>query len=176
MNIANRGIIRRIDELGRIVIPKEIRKTLFIHESDQIEICLSGNTICLQKHQPLQPLVRTSEKCLRSFYKNCPVPALICDTDRVIYAIGLSLPNKPGLTEEAKYYIQHAKSYKYNPQTPLIPLENSTEVAEALYFIGTPLEPAGAVLILRKEPPATPIDSFCAHFLADLLTIMISES
>lgn len=48
------GIIRRIDSLGRIVIPKEIRKSLKIFENDMLEISLDNNVIKLQKLQRFQ--------------------------------------------------------------------------------------------------------------------------
>ena len=45
------GIIRRIDDLGRVVIPKEIRKTMHIMEGDPLEIFLSDeNTVCFKKY------------------------------------------------------------------------------------------------------------------------------
>lgn len=47
----NTGIIRRIDELGRVVIPMEIRKTLEISKSDYIEISMQGEQIILNKYQ-----------------------------------------------------------------------------------------------------------------------------
>lgn len=43
------GIIRRIDNLGRVVVPKEIRKSLDIKEGDPVEISLEGDFICIQK-------------------------------------------------------------------------------------------------------------------------------
>ena len=43
------GIIRRVDELGRVVIPKEIRKKLDIYEKDPIEIYIDGHSIVLKK-------------------------------------------------------------------------------------------------------------------------------
>ncbi len=43
------GIIRKLDELGRVVIPKEIRKKLDIEEKDPIEIYVDGNSIVLKK-------------------------------------------------------------------------------------------------------------------------------
>lgn len=46
------GIIRRVDELGRVVIPKEIRDNLDIIEKDAIGIYTDGNKIVLQKYQP----------------------------------------------------------------------------------------------------------------------------
>ena len=46
------GIIRKVDELGRIVLPIELRKTLDIKEKDSIEIFIDGDRIVLQKYQP----------------------------------------------------------------------------------------------------------------------------
>lgn len=46
------GIVRRIDDLGRIVIPKEIRRTMRIREGDAMEISLEDNRICLEKYSP----------------------------------------------------------------------------------------------------------------------------
>ena len=49
-----KGISRRIDELGRIVIPKEIRKNLKIRESDELDITIDGDNIILNKHEVLE--------------------------------------------------------------------------------------------------------------------------
>ncbi len=46
------GIIRRVDELGRVVIPIEIRNKLGINEKDPIEIFVEGSTIILKKYEP----------------------------------------------------------------------------------------------------------------------------
>lgn len=46
------GIVRRVDELGRIVIPKELRRTLDIEEKDALEIFTEGDSIILKKYQP----------------------------------------------------------------------------------------------------------------------------
>ena len=46
------GIIRKVDELGRIVLPIEIRRTMDIAERDELEICMDGDQIVLQKFQP----------------------------------------------------------------------------------------------------------------------------
>ena len=47
------GIVRRIDDLGRIVIPKEIRRQLRIKEGDPLEIFLEGNKVCFEKYSPI---------------------------------------------------------------------------------------------------------------------------
>ncbi len=46
------GMVRKIDELGRIVLPIELRRTLDIEEKDSLEICVDGSTILLKKHHP----------------------------------------------------------------------------------------------------------------------------
>lgn len=56
------GIIRRIDDLGRVVIPKEIRRTLKIREGDPLEIFLEKDCVCFQKYSVLGSL---SEDILR---------------------------------------------------------------------------------------------------------------
>ena len=48
------GIIRRFDDLGRIVVPREIRKLLQLHEGDAMEISVAGNSIRLDRYQPLR--------------------------------------------------------------------------------------------------------------------------
>lgn len=46
------GIVRKVDELGRIVLPIELRRTMNINEKDAIEIFVDGNRIVLQKYEP----------------------------------------------------------------------------------------------------------------------------
>lgn len=46
------GIVRKVDELGRIVLPIELRRTLCIEEKDRIEIFVDGESIILRKYQP----------------------------------------------------------------------------------------------------------------------------
>lgn len=57
------GIIRRMDDLGRVVIPKEIRKSLNIREGDPLEIYTDQNIIGLKKYQPIGVLdISTTKK------------------------------------------------------------------------------------------------------------------
>ena len=46
------GIVRKVDELGRIVLPIELRRTLGIEEKDRIEIFVEGESVILRKYQP----------------------------------------------------------------------------------------------------------------------------
>ena len=53
------GIVRRIDDLGRVVIPKEIRRSLHIREGDPLEIYIEHNSVIFQRYDPTPDLIRT---------------------------------------------------------------------------------------------------------------------
>ena len=46
------GIVRRVDELGRVVLPIELRRSLDIEEKDALEIYVDGNSVILKKYEP----------------------------------------------------------------------------------------------------------------------------
>lgn len=52
INMKSTGIVRKVDELGRIVLPIELRRTLEIAERDSLEIYVEGSTIILKKYEP----------------------------------------------------------------------------------------------------------------------------
>jgi len=52
MSIKSTGIVRKVDELGRIVLPIELRRTLSIEERDSMEIYVDGGSIILKKYEP----------------------------------------------------------------------------------------------------------------------------
>ena len=82
------GIVRRIDELGRVVIPKEIRRTLRIKEGDPLEIFTDRDELMLKKYSPIATLERFSEATARSLNDLSGKLAAICDTDEVLFAYG----------------------------------------------------------------------------------------
>lgn len=56
------GMVRRVDELGRIVLPKELRKVLGIEKKDALEIFTSGDSIVLKKYEPFCVFCGSSEE------------------------------------------------------------------------------------------------------------------
>jgi AbrB family transcriptional regulator (stage V sporulation protein T) len=50
MKMRATGIVRRIDDLGRVVIPKEIRRTMKIREGDPLEVFIQGDVVCFKKY------------------------------------------------------------------------------------------------------------------------------
>lgn len=55
------GIVRKVDHLGRIVVPKEIRRTLKIHDKDPLEIFVEGDRVVLRKYQPIKACAITGD-------------------------------------------------------------------------------------------------------------------
>lgn len=83
------GIIRRIDDLGRIVIPKEIRKTMHIRESDPLEIFTERDgDIIIKKYSPIGELGNSAKLYAESIAAQIPHTICICDQDCVIAAAG----------------------------------------------------------------------------------------
>ena len=67
------GIVRRVDELGRIVLPIELRRTLNIAEKDSLEIYVDGSSIMLKKYQPACIFCDSAKEIVSFHGKNvCP--------------------------------------------------------------------------------------------------------
>ncbi|MCD8373152.1 MAG: AbrB/MazE/SpoVT family DNA-binding domain-containing protein [Clostridia bacterium] len=82
------GIVRRIDELGRVVIPKEIRNTLRLKSGDPLEIFTDRDELMLKKYSPIASLEKFSEGTAKSLNDLSGHLAIVCDTDGVLYAAG----------------------------------------------------------------------------------------
>ena len=83
------GIVRRIDDLGRVVIPKEIRRTLRIREGDPLEIFTDREgEIILKKYSPIGELGTFAKEYADSLGQVAGVMVCICDRDAVIAAAG----------------------------------------------------------------------------------------
>lgn len=83
------GIVRRIDDLGRVVIPKEIRRTLRIREGDPLEIFTDREGgVILRKYSPIGELSDFSKEYCESLQQTVGHIILVCDKDAVISVSG----------------------------------------------------------------------------------------
>ncbi len=82
------GIVRRIDELGRIVIPKEIRKSFRIKDGENVEISVNEDTIILKKHSLLNKISDIASYLTTAINLNIKKTILITDLDKVISLSG----------------------------------------------------------------------------------------
>ncbi len=93
------GIVRRIDDLGRIVIPKEIRRTLFIREGDPLEIYVDGNGgIIFKKYSPVKELGAMASDITEAVSKASGQSSIVFDRDGIAAQSGLP----KNITENAK--------------------------------------------------------------------------
>lgn len=93
------GIVRRIDDLGRIVVPKEIRKVLRIREGDPLEIFTGKEgEIVLKKYSPMADLTEFSQRYVEAISQSLGLPVAITDRDTVIAVAGM--PKKELLGKE----------------------------------------------------------------------------
>lgn len=91
------GVVRRIDDLGRIVLPKELRRTMRIKEGDSLEIYTDGNDqITLKKYSPVQNVNDFVKEFVDSVYASNKIDIIITDNERVIASAGDIKPNLMG--------------------------------------------------------------------------------
>ncbi|MFA5603864.1 MAG: stage V sporulation T C-terminal domain-containing protein [Bacilli bacterium] len=119
------GIVRRIDEMGRIVIPKEIRKTLRINNNDNIEIYIEGeDKIILKKYSLMKNINDFSQKFVDSMHSFIKNNIIITDTKDIIAVAGLNKKdylNKP-ISEKLEISIMRRENIleKYPKEYELI--------------------------------------------------------
>ncbi len=80
------GIVRKVDDLGRIVIPKEIRKNLDIKNNDEIEIICNENHLVLKKYYKLKEKIEVIKDTFNMFDKLMTFDYILADKDKVIYS------------------------------------------------------------------------------------------
>lgn len=91
------GIIRKIDDLGRIVIPKEIRNSLKIKENDNLEIYVENDKIVLNKFNKLESYEEFAKNYIKIFDKVFNINLIVTDCDKVLFSSNSKLKELIGL-------------------------------------------------------------------------------
>ena len=112
------GIVRRVDDLGRIVIPKEIRRTLKIREGDPLEIYTEKDGgVIFRKYSPMGDLQDFAAQICESIGANTGHVAAVADRDAIIALHGApkrELMDKPN-SQELEKLMESRKNYRYTP-------------------------------------------------------------
>ncbi|KIL52460.1 stage V sporulation protein T [Jeotgalibacillus campisalis] len=150
------GIVRRIDDLGRVVIPKEIRRTLRIREGDPLEIFVDREgEVILKKYSPINELGNFAKEYAEALHDSLGHPILICDRDNVVAIAGVS--KKDYLNRRIGTGIEEVmsarKSIISEKQTKLAVIEHQDEesASYAIAPIVSSGDPIGAVIIFSKD-------------------------
>lgn len=154
------GIVRRIDDLGRVVIPKEIRKTLRIREGDPLEIFTDREgEIILKKYSPIGELGDFALQYAESLYKTSGHITCITDKDTVIAVSGASKKEflEKNISKELEKVMEGKTTIVVKPNDTYIPIladetgerKYSSEVISPIIAEGDAI---GNVIFLSTDP------------------------
>ena len=154
------GIVRRIDDLGRIVIPKEIRRTMRIREGDPLEIyTASDGEVIFKKYSPIGELSEFAGQYTDVLYRATNLPVIITDRDHVIAVSGM--PKKDAMDKRIsaalEELIAERASYVASPDAKaLYPMaESDREAGIAFPIIGSG-DVSGSVVLMLGQNGALP--------------------
>lgn len=150
------GIVRRIDDLGRVVIPKEIRKTLRIREGDPLEIFTAKDgEIILKKYSPIGEIEQFSGEYAETLAETLGYGIIVTDLDSIIATSKVSKEYKDkSISPEVERYLEarEAKSYK---DTKIIPLhkDDTMEYKEQILIpiVSLSRDCIGCIIMVSKE-------------------------
>lgn len=153
------GIVRRIDDLGRVVVPKEIRRTLRIREGDPLEIFTDRQgEVILKKYSPIGELNEFASEYAASLNETTGHITLISDRDNVIAISGGSKKTylNKRLSPELEKLIEGKETYLTEGNTKPIRItaeEYSPEdyISQVISPIISQGDPIGSVILLSKE-------------------------
>ena len=154
------GIVRRIDDLGRVVIPKEIRRTLRIREGDPLEIFTDAEGgVIFKKYSAVGEMSTFAAQYADVLSKMANLPALVCDCDHVIAVAGASRKEylERRVTPDLEEYIHSRHSYvKDKSAPPIQPVEGISRPASVIYPIIASSDAVGAVVLLTGDSSEQP--------------------
>ncbi|MEG2670262.1 MAG: stage V sporulation T C-terminal domain-containing protein [Oscillospiraceae bacterium] len=144
------GIVRRIDDLGRVVIPKEIRRTMRIRCGDPLEIFTeAGGDVIFKKYSPIGELTPFAAQYAEVLYKTIGTPVLITDREHII-AVGGSAKKEclDNRISEALENIIEKRRVCVGEDAKIKPCENAVKNAAVVVPIVAAGDAAGSVVLM----------------------------
>ncbi|WP_290770912.1 stage V sporulation T C-terminal domain-containing protein [Anaerofustis sp.] len=156
------GIVRRIDDLGRVVIPKEIRRTLRIREGDPLEIYTdSKGEVILKKYSMVGELSNFAQEYVDSLSLSAKVTSVICDRENIVAASSgdkKELMDKKISKELDRLISKRQLVTSLNGDYDIVNDKKSEHVYEVISPIVANGDPIGAILLLSKDKNTLPIE------------------
>lgn len=149
------GIVRRIDDLGRVVIPKEIRRTMRIREGDPLEIYTGPDgEVVFKKYSPVNELENAAEAC-EVISKLGGAPAVVFDRDHVVAVAGVQKKeySERRISPALEDLLEARRSYAMTDEesAQLRPIEGIESRALAVTPIISAGDVAGAVAFVANS-------------------------
>ena len=163
------GVVRRVDDLGRIVIPKEIRRTLRIRDGEALEIFVDSEMIALKKFSKMSDMIDLD---------NINKTVLITDRDKFIAGAG-SLKKKYVDRNISCFLENIMNDRRYIIETAKYPIELLDNVKETLSYVIHPIimsgDVLGLVLVISDNNDISPMDEKLVNIIAQFLGKHIEE-
>ncbi len=175
------GIVRRIDDLGRVVIPKEIRRTMRIREGDPLEIYTqSDGEVIFKKYSPIGELGADTKQYADVLSRTTGLAVAICDRDHVVAAAGMPKKDIVGkrISPMLESYMERRSGYVLGTDKDNIVISEDApkEVAVMSPIIGGG-DILGAVALLCDDSKKTPgvVDVKLTQVAAGFLSKQMEE-
>ena len=172
------GVVRRIDDLGRVVIPKEIRRTLGIKDGTSLEIFVDKDMVALKKHSSMNNLSHFADVYVESIYNALKRDIIITDRDNIIACAG-SL-KKEYLMQPISGYLEEC----INKRTNVVEYDKAKlsivdyKVENCSYVINTIIsngDSIGLIIILSTEDNLNELEEKTAQIAAQFFGKHIEE-
>ena len=156
------GIVRRIDDLGRVVIPKEIRRTMRIREGDPLEIYTNtGGEVIFKKYSPMGEMSSFAAQYAEALGEQTKLTVIICDRDHCVAAAGISKKEviERRITPALEEIMEQRRTAQFNDGNGHAVLEGVDKnicVAVPIIVSG---DVSGAVVLVCNENTATANES-----------------
>ncbi|MCQ2455441.1 MAG: AbrB/MazE/SpoVT family DNA-binding domain-containing protein [Clostridia bacterium] len=148
------GIVRRIDDLGRVVIPKEIRRTMRIREGDPLEIYTDiGGEVIFKKYSPIGELSNFATEYADALLGETRLSVLICDRDRCVSVAGISKREtlEKTITKDLRDIIENRSVYVNENSNDVTALEGLPNKICAVSPIISSGDLGGAVVLVENS-------------------------
>ncbi|MBQ7714365.1 MAG: AbrB/MazE/SpoVT family DNA-binding domain-containing protein [Clostridia bacterium] len=160
------GIVRRIDDLGRVVIPKEIRRTMRIREGDPLEIYTDREgEVIFKKYSPMGEMTEFASQYAETLHKTCGLAVVICDRDAVIACSGVPRREYADrrLTPELEELMERRSLYSDRAGEPIRITEGGSHAVSCMMPIITEGDVTGCVASLvgadGERPPVSELET-----------------
>lgn len=172
------GVVRRVDDLGRIVIPKEIRRTLRIRDGESLEIFVDREMIALKKFSKMSDMDDVAKELVEIINANIKKTVLITDRDKFIAGSG-NLKKKYIDNNISRYLESIMKDRKCVFESSTHTVELIENNKDSLSYIIQPIimngDAIGLVLVISDSNNVTQLDEKLINVVAQFLGKHIEE-
>lgn len=165
----NTGVIRKIDELGRIVVPKEIRKNLNIKNGEDLQIYIEDDKIILKKYQKMLTIGENAQNYIDTLIKLSDSKYFVTDKEKVIAS---SLKNNEEATIDSKVY----ESMQERKTLSGYGIRFNKEIIDNYYYIIPIIIDADAIgsVIVTNKVEISDKDKLIGNIISLLLISLVS--